>query len=196
MSERTGSNTMTIASGTLTLDEFLAEYEHDATLEYERGVITEKIPPTLGHGFIATILGQQINSFAYRRKLAFAVVEVRTTDLATGVSRVPDLSVYIWDRLERDPVAQQRGAFIPPDIAIEVASPGQSRQKQIERCQQFVEQGARIALMVDPRTETIVDVRPDRSERRLRGDDVLDLSEVIPGLTLVVQELFGAARFE
>jgi Uma2 family endonuclease len=187
---------MTTASRTLTLDEFLAEYEHHATLEYERGAITEKMPPTMGHGFLAMLLCQRINDFAYPRKLAFAATEIRTTDLQSGVSRVPDVCVYTWDRIERDPVKQQRGAFIPPDIAIEVASPGQSRRRQIERCQQFVALGARIALMVDPRTETIVDVRPGGVERRLRGEDVLDLTDVIPDLTLVVRALFAAARFE
>jgi Uma2 family endonuclease len=121
-SERTGSHTMTIASGTLTLDEFLAEYELDAVLEYERGVISTKMPPTAGHGFLAAILVQHINEFAYPRRLAFAAPEIRTTDVGSGISRVPDISVYIWDRIERDPVKRERGVFIPPDIAIEIAS--------------------------------------------------------------------------
>ncbi len=56
--------------------------------------------------------------------------------------------------------------------------------------------GARIALMIDPDAEAIVDVRPDRPDRRLHGDDVLDLREVIPGLTMVVGELFAAMVFE
>jgi hypothetical protein len=66
-----------------------------------------------------------------------------------------------------------------------IASPGQSRRKQIERCQEFLQLGARIAFMVGSRTRTIVDGRPGQAERRLRGD-VLDLRDVIPGLTLLV----------
>src|SRR5262249_35119272 len=132
----------------------------------------------------------------YPGKLGFAILELRITNLATGVSWIPDVSVFIWDRLERDPKAREHGAFIPPDIAIEIASPGQSRRKQIERCQELVANGARIGLMFDPRTETIVDVRPGRPEHRLRGDDVLDLGEAIPGLTLVVSELFSGFGFE
>ena len=97
---------------------------------------------------------------------ALPFVEVRITDPRRGVSRVPDVSVFIWDRIERDPQARQQSASIPPDIAIEIASPGQSRQKQIERCQEFIEQGARIALMFDPRTKSVVDVRPGGVERR------------------------------
>jgi Uma2 family endonuclease len=196
MSERTGSRLMAIASRTMTLDEFLAQHELDPVLEYAQGVVTENPAPSLEHGILASLIGHQINIFAYPRKLALTVMEVRTTDRATGVSRVPDISVYVWDRIERDPAAQRHGSYVPPDIAIEIASPGQSRRKQVERCRQFVEQGVRIALMVDPRSRSIVEVRPDRAERRLRGDDVLDLGDVIPGFTLVVGELFAALRFE
>jgi Uma2 family endonuclease len=123
-----------------------------------------------------------------------ALTELRVTDLTSGISRVPDNAVYAWDRIERSPKAQEHGAFEPPEIAIEVASPGQSRRKHIERCHQFVELGTRIALMFDPRTLTIVDVRPGQPERRLRGDDVLDLNEVIPGLSIAVDELFVLLR--
>jgi hypothetical protein len=45
-------------------------------------------------------------------------------------------------------------------------------------------------------TKSVIDVRPGGVERRLRGNDVLDLGDVIPGLTLVVGELFAALRFE
>ena len=187
---------MAITPQTMTLDEFLERYELDPVLEYERGVVTEKMAPTWHHGVLAALLSHWINSFVLPRKLGMAVPELRTTDVASGVSRVPDVSLYTWDRIERDPKAQERASFAPPDIAIEIASPGQSRRKQIERCQQFVALGTRIALMVDPRTRTIVDVRPRQAERRLRGDDIVDLGEVIPGLSASVNELFAAMRFE
>jgi Uma2 family endonuclease len=187
---------MAIDSRPMTLKQFLNKHEQSAVLEYAQGVVTEKMPPSFDHGDLASFIALQINSFAHPRKLAFASVELRVTDLETGVSRVPDLSVYVWDRIERDPVKRRRGAYTPPDIVIEIASEGQSRQDQIDRCQEFVDQGAGIALMFDPRTKTVVDVRPGDEVRRLRGDDVLDLTDVIPGLTLGVGALFALLDFE
>jgi Uma2 family endonuclease len=187
---------MTITPGTMTLDEFLERHELDPVLEYSRGVVTEKMPPAMGHGFLAGLLAYWLNSFMVPRKLGIAASETRITNQATGVSWIPDVSVYVWDRIERDPKAQEHGAVSPPDIAIEIASPGQSRRKQIERCQEYLDIGARIALMLDPRTRTIVDVRPGQPERRLRGGDLLDLGEVVPGLTLAVGDVFDALRFE
>jgi Uma2 family endonuclease len=186
--------TMAITPGTMTLDEFLARYEHDPVLEYERGVVTEKMVPVFQHGVLQLVICQWIHAFAYPRQLAFAVPELRTINRHAEVSRIPDVAVYVWDRIDPDPKARQHASVIPPDIAIEIASPGQSRRKQIERCEWFATHGSRIALMVDPRTETIVDVRPDRDERRLRGGDVVDLSDVTPGLATSFVEVFTTCR--
>jgi Uma2 family endonuclease len=187
---------MAITPGTMTLDEFLARYEHDPVLEYERGVVSERARGTWGHSVLMGFFGFWINDFAYPRKQGFAFPALRATDRAAGISWIPDVSVYRWERIERDPRAQEHGAFSPPDIAIEIASPGQSRRKQIDRCQEYLAIGVRIGLMIDPRTRTIVDVRPGQPERRLRGGDLLDLGEVIPGMTLAVAEVFDALRFE
>ena len=186
---------MAIASRPMTLAEFLKRHEDSAMLEYANGVVTEKIPPSADHGLLATFISEQINVFARPRRLAVAGVEIRTANLATGVSRVPDVSVFVWDRIERDRIARHQSASIPPDIAIEIASPGQSRQKQIERCRELIADGVRIAPMFDPRTKSVIDVRPGGIERRLRGNDVLDFDDVIPGLRLVVGELFGMLDF-
>jgi Uma2 family endonuclease len=185
-----------ITPQTMTLDEFLARYEHEPTLEYEQGVVTEKMASALSHGFLAGLLVHWLNGFMLPRKLGIAASELRITDQTTGVSWIPDVSVYVWDRIERDPKAQEHGAVSPPDIAIEIASPGQSRRKQIERCQEYLAIGVRIGLMLDPRARTIVDVRPGQPAWQLRSGDVLDLGGVIPGMMLAVGDLFDALRFE
>jgi Uma2 family endonuclease len=190
-----GSGMMVIAPRPMTLDEFLEKHEDSAVLEYAHGVVTEKMPPSAVHGHLASMIAYQINGYGLPRKLAAVAVEVRTTNVENGVSRVPDLSIFTWDRIERDRIARHQSASIPPDIAIEIASPGQSRQKQIERCREFIADGVRIALMFDPRTKSVIDVQAGGAERRLRDDDMIDLTEVIPGLTLVVRELFAMLDF-
>lgn len=187
---------MTIASQRMTLDEFLAKYEHDPILEFAQGVVTEKMSPGWDHADLQMSIGQAINVYARSRRLAAAFSELRTTDRAAEVSRIPDISVYVWDRIERDPVARQRGAFIPPDIAIEIMSPGQGRQGQLDRCREFVANGAHAALLFEPVAGSVTEVRPDGVERTYGGDDVIDLGDIVPGLTLAVGELFAALLFE
>src|SRR5437660_1249822 len=59
----------------------------------------------------------------------------------------------------------------PPDIAIEIVSPQQSVNRLVRRCIRFNEDGVRIALLVDPRDESVMDFRSGALPRGLRGDD-------------------------
>ena len=190
---------MTIAQRgqrTLTLDEFLALPEEKPALEYVDGVITQKMAPSWDHGALQSLVVTQINGRVYARKLAFAFTELRTTTRPANVSRVPDVSVYRWERIEREREARQQGAFTPPDVAIEIASPGQGRRMLLDRCRWFVAHGSQAAILIDPRRQDLTEVRPGGIERRLRGADVLDLGDIVPGLTIPVGDLFAALSFE
>ena len=190
---------MTIAQRgqrTLTLDEFLALPEEKPALEYVDGVVTQKMAPNWDHGGLQAEVTTRINVHARPRRLAFAFPELRTTDRSTNASRVPDVSVYIWERIERDREARQQGAFTPPDIAVEIASPGQGRRMLMNRCRWFVAHGSHAAILIDPRHQDLTEVRAGGVERRLRGADILDLGDIVPGLTIPVGELFAAVTFE
>ena len=105
---------------------------------------------------------------------------------------MPDLIVYRRDRIPRDADGQIAQDFtVPPDVAVEIFSPGQSRPKQIERCRWYVENGVRLAVFADPSRRTVRLFRSDAETGDLRGVDVLDLSDVLPGFTLTVDELFA-----
>ena len=178
----------------LTLEEFLALPDEKPALEYFDGVVTQKVSPERDHSALQFLICEWVNVAARPRKLAFAFPELRTTH--SGASLVPDVAVYTWARIPRERSA--RGTVdvtTPPDVTIEIASLGQGRRKLLERCRWFVEQGAQLALLVDPRRQTIAVVRGGETPRVLHGDDVLDLGEVIPGLTLVVGELFRVLDF-
>jgi len=117
----------------LTLEEFLALPEEKPALEYLDGVVTQKVSPERGHSEFQYVIPERINAFAYPRKLAFAFPELRTT--LGGASFVPDVAVYRWDRIPRTRTA--RGTIdvsTPPDIAIEIASPGQGCRALLDRC--------------------------------------------------------------
>jgi Uma2 family endonuclease len=187
---------MSIASQRMTLDEFLAKYEHDPVLEYEQGVVTEKMSPGWDHAAIQMTVGEAINAYARPRRLAFAFSELRTTDRVAEQSRIPDISVFVWERIERNPEARRRGSFHPPDIAIEILSPGQSRESQLDRCRSFVAGGSRVALLFEPPAQSVTEVRPDVAERVYRSADMIDLGDIVPGLSLAVGDVYAAVRFE
>jgi Uma2 family endonuclease len=182
---------MAIALRGLTLEEFLRRPERKPALEFEDGVVTQKVAPKGQHSTLQWTVAHWFNSVAKPRKLALALPELRTT--YAGASYVPDVAVYRWERIPRDAAGRIADDFFePPDIAVEIVSPRQSVNALVRRCLWYVAHGVQIALLVDARDESIVDFRPNQPARALRGADRVDFAPVLPGMELVVQELFGA----
>jgi Uma2 family endonuclease len=181
---------MTITQG-MTLEAFLKLPEEEPALEFADGMVTQKVSPKLHHSAVQLGLGKRIDFFAEPRKLARAFTELRTT--FAGASRVPDVAVFLWERIPRDAsgrLAQE--VFSPPDIAIEIVSPEQSVRELTAKCRWYVANGVRIALLVDPERERVTVFRPNAESRTLRGTDRIDLDDVLPGFQLSVDELFAA----
>lgn len=176
-----------------TLKEFLKLPELEPALEFIDGVVTQKMSPTIGHGGVQVDLAQHFNGFGRPRKLARAFSEVRTT--YAGASFVPDLVVYVWERIPADADGNlPREVFDPPDIAVEIRSPSQSIRSQVVRCLWYVEHGVRIAIFVDPLRRTVEVFRPDSRTGPLHNADRIDLDDVLPGFQLTVAELFESLK--
>ena len=108
---------------------------------------------------------------------------------------MPDVAVYRWDRIPRDAQGRIVYDFLePPDVIFEIISPGQSTNRLIRRCLTYVRGGVQAALLVDPRDESIVMIRPGAEPVTLRAGETLDLSDLIPGPQLDVAALFAALR--
>jgi Uma2 family endonuclease len=124
----------------LTLEEFLALPEEEPTLEYADGVVTQKVSPRTRHSALQFELAERINRIARPRQEARAFPEFRVT--FGGVSRVPDLSVFRWDRIPRVADGQLADdVFAPPDIAVEIVSPEQRVSGLVRRCLWYVGNG-------------------------------------------------------
>jgi Uma2 family endonuclease len=174
----------------LSLEEFLRHPEEEPALEFEDGLVTQKVSPKGQHSTLQGRIVERINRFSEPAKLAFAFPELRTT--FGGASRVPDIAVYVWERIPRTAEGRVENDFLePPDIAIEIVSPEQSVNALVRRCIWYVDHGVRIALLVDPQDESVLAFRPDSKPSPRRERDRIDIDDVLPGFQLSAQELFG-----
>jgi Uma2 family endonuclease len=175
----------------MTLDEFLDLPEMKPALEYAEGKVTQKVAPQGQHVTLQDEFTQRVNALARPRKLARAYPELRTT--YAGLSRVPDVAVYLWERIPRLPNGRVANRFTePPDIAVEIVSPDQTATDLVSKCVWYVKNGVRIALIADPDEDVVLRFRPDALPDVLRGDDRIDLDEVLPGFELTVNQLFAS----
>ena len=181
---------MAIASQRLTLEAFLRLPEQEPPLEFWHGEVTQKVPPMGPHGALQYAFGERISRAAEPGRPFRIFTETRL--ILTGVSTVPDLVVYRRERVPRDAHGQVAEYFTtPPDVVVEIVSPGQSKTRLLARCRWYVAQGARLAILADPRRRVVRLFRPGAESRDMRGSDLLDLSDVLSGFTLTVDELFA-----
>lgn len=117
-----------IPAKSLTLEEFLKLPETKPASEYMDGEIIQKPMPQGKHSVIQGELLSTINTVLKSRRIARAFSELRCT--FAGRSIVPDVSVFVWDRIPRDENGEIANVFsLAPDWMIEILSPEQSQTK-------------------------------------------------------------------
>lgn len=181
---------MAIARQHMTLEQFLRLPEEEPALEYWDGEVTQKVAPKGPHSALQYGLGEQISHLVGSGRPFRVFTEARIT--FSGVSTVPDLLIYRRERVPRDRAGDVAEDFTtPPDVAVEIVSPGQSRTKLLARCRWYVMHGTRLAPFADPRRRIVRLFRAGNESADLRGQGVLDLSDVLPGVVFTVDDFFA-----
>lgn len=182
---------MTVLKQGLTLEEFLKLPERKPALEYFKGKVSQKVSPKGQHSIAQLRMASYINAMTEPDEIALALPELRAT--YSGASPVPDIAVYRWDRIPLLPDGKIADDFWePPDIAIEIASPGQTLVALTRRCRWYVDNGVGAAVLIRPSRETVTLFLPDQDPVTLSGQETLDLTGVIVGLRLNVARIFQA----
>ncbi|HEV8635775.1 MAG TPA: Uma2 family endonuclease [Chloroflexota bacterium] len=184
---------MVVAQRVLTLEEFLCLPERKPALEYEDGVITQKVSPKGRHSALQDELMERFNAVGKRHRRARAFPELRVT--FAGRSYVPDVAVYRWDRIPLTPDGEIVDDFAtPPDITVEIVSPKQSVTALMRRCLWYVANGVKVSLLVDPGDRSVLIVRPGGGVQVVRGEGTIDVSDALAGFQLTAAELFASLK--
>ncbi|MGC8641073.1 MAG: Uma2 family endonuclease [Isosphaeraceae bacterium] len=107
---------------------------------------------------------------------------------APGLVRKPDVSFIRRGRLPGD-VSPEGWVKIPPDLAVEVVSPGDSAEKLEEKLDDFKKAGVPLIWVIYPKLRKARVIRPDGPSAELGEDDVLSGEDVIPGFRCPLQEI-------
>jgi Uma2 family endonuclease len=109
--------------------------------------------------------------------------------------RVPDVSFIRWDSVDDpDEIENPAAAFLeyPPDLAVEVLSPSNTRREMEIKLDEYAKAGVKLVWYVDPERKE-VDVFPKANPKRKKTVGVggtLDGGDLLPGFTLPVAKIF------
>jgi Uma2 family endonuclease len=103
--------------------------------------------------------------------------------------RQPDIAFVRAERLDpnRD---RQRSVHLVPDLAIEVVSPSDRRSAVIAKANEYLRYGVQMVWIVDPPSRTVTVMQADGLVLTLRGSDVLDGGDLLPGLRIPLRDIF------
>lgn len=180
----------TVESRRFTLADFRTLPEISPPLEYFGRRVIQKVSPKLPHSVIQAELLIVLALHNRATKQGRVYPELRCT--FGWASHVFDLCVFVADRLP-DPTdpADRDDILVPPDLAIEIRSPGQTVGELAGKLRSAVRRGVRAGWLIDESRRRVQVVRPRTKARILSPGDALDGEDVLPGFRLPLDEVFG-----
>lgn len=146
-------------------------------------------------GFYHGAIGNFINGplMVYVTEHGFGIVTLAETgfQLASDPDTVlaPDIAFISKANL---PNPWPQSGYFPgaPDLAIEVASPGNSTAELDEKVEAFLRYGTKLVWIVRPKRKVVEVHRADGSISLLRHTDTLDGENVVPGFSRPLSRVF------
>ena len=155
--------------------------------ELIKGELLTMPPPKFTHGRVTAnllmILGQYVKANRLGQLCAEAGYQIESDpDTVLG----PDVSFVARDR-SNDIDGYYPG---PPDLAVEVLSPGDRRGRVEQKVNLWLQSGARSVWLVNPRRRTVEQILSTGERRTLHESDEL-VDDTVPGFRVKVSEIFA-----
>ena len=155
------------------------------------GIVVEMEPPGWDHGVVQAAVGQLLRDHVRERNLGVVTGEVGfllCSDPDTVLA--PDVAFVTGERAE--PV-QGSPKYFPgrPDLAIEIASPDDTRPKLRAKALAWLRWGTRAVLIIDAQRGTVTAHRFPTAVATHTGEERVDLTDVVDGWAPTVAELLG-----
>jgi len=139
----------------------------------------------------------RIGSFLRNRKLGRlfdSEASYQCFPTAPGIVRRPDLSFIRAGRFEGNNLPKGH-CRIPPDLAVEVVSPGDLSYEIEEKVAEYLQAGVRLVWVVHPPTRRVRIHRPQSSPlgivSELSEKETISGEEVLPGFSCAVADFFA-----
>ncbi len=118
---------------------------------------------------------------------------------SSGGFRLPNGAVYAadaaWVTIDKwkalDPAQRRKFAPLVPDFIMELRSPSDSRAPLQEKIAEFLEQGTRLAWLIDPSVQKTTVYRADGSQEDFGFDQTLSGEDVLPGFEVCLTQLWA-----
>jgi Uma2 family endonuclease len=150
------------------------------------------MPPTLGEtGDQESELIWQLRTWAKQDQTGSAFGSSVGFSLPNGALRSPDASWVSRARLATLTREQKRRFFpLCPDFVIELRSSSDSLKSLQAKMEEYIQNGAQLGWLLDPRRRRVYVYRPQRQVEILENPATLSGDPELPGFVLSLQEIW------
>ncbi|MEA5512119.1 Uma2 family endonuclease [Crocosphaera sp. UHCC 0190] len=175
----------------LTLDEFLSSPLANENYEFFDGELIQKMSPKRSHSRVQGKLLLLLENWSQNKGevgIEWAICLKRN---GKDWCPIPDLLYVSFEKLG-DIILEDDACPIPPDLAIEVISPGQSFSELSEKAEAYLKAGVDRVWLIDIQVKKITIFYPDSPPQTKQSNDSLG-DDLLPNLSLTPQEIFEKA---
>lgn len=172
----------------LTDEQFFQLCQDNRDLRFERTASGRlMIMPPMGSdtGRRNVKITTQLEVWSQKNNLGIAFDSSTGFKLPNGAERSPDAS---WVKRERwdalTPEQQEKFAPLCPDFVVELRSPSDPLKMVQEKMREYMDNGASLGWLLDPKNKQVEIYRCDRAVEILSSPATLSGEEVLPGFLL------------
>ena len=168
----------------MTMDEFVALVERNPDSHYKFNAAGDVIvmTPMPEHAYTQTTVGTHLTLWLWTGALpGYHAGSELTVDLGDWRCQ-PDVSVH-----------RARGKVIPreaPLLAVEIRSDSNTWRELRAKAARYLQHGTKLVWLLDTDARSLELHQAAASAQTLRGDDLIDGGDVLPGFRLPVSDLF------
>ena len=167
----------------MTADELLQTHIPDKQVELVRGVLVAREPPGFVHGDVAMRLAVRLANHADRQSLGRVLAAETGFQLQSNPDTVRAADVAFLST-ERVPDPRPEGyPAMAPDLVVEVLSPRDRAGEVLAKVGDWLEAGAQLVWVIDPRRRLARVYRQDGTESVISDGESLDGEAVVPGFS-------------
>jgi Uma2 family endonuclease len=182
----------TTSTALMSAEELMRLPDDDLRHELINGELITMPLPGLPHGRIAARLAAPLTQFVLEHDLGEVFITDSGFQLTWNPDTVvgPDISFISKERLEQagDVKDYWQG---PPDLAVEVYSPGYRPGKVSERISRLFRAGTKQVWIAHLKHRTITVYRSESETTTFSGSNYLEAQDLFPGFRISLDKIFG-----